>query len=54
MTLEDVRLMIKDLKNNKATGLDILLKLLKEYDFFYVQRNAMTSATDVKFLTAFQ
>ena len=54
MTLEDVRLMIKDLKNNKATGLDIPPKLLKEYDFIFVQRNALTSATDVKFLTTFQ
>ena len=35
VALEDVRLMIKDLKNNKATGLDIPLKLLKEYDFNY-------------------
>ena len=33
MTLEDVRLIIKDLKNNKAARGDIPLKLLKEYDF---------------------
>ena len=35
MTLEDVRLIIKDLKNNKAAGGDILLKLKKESDFTY-------------------
>ena len=35
MTLEDVRLIIKDLKNNKAAGGDIPLKLLKECDFTY-------------------
>ena len=35
MTLEDVRLIIKDLKNNKAAGGDISLKLLKECDFTY-------------------
>ena len=35
MTLEDVRLIIKDLKNNKATGGDIPLRLLKECDFTY-------------------
>ena len=35
VTLEDVRLIIKDLKNNKAAGGDIPLKLLKEYDFTY-------------------
>ena len=33
MALEDVRLITKDLKNNKAAGGDILLTLLKEYDF---------------------
>ena len=33
MTLEEVRLIIKDLKNNKAAGGDIPLKLLKECDF---------------------
>ena len=33
MTLKDVRLIIKELKNNKADGGDILLKLLKECDF---------------------
>ena len=33
MALEDVRLITKDLKNNKAAGGDILLMLLKEYDF---------------------
>ena len=35
MTLEDVRLIIKDLKNNKAAGRDTPLKLLKECDFTY-------------------
>ena len=35
MTLEDVRLIIQDLKNNKAAGGDIPLKLLKECDFTY-------------------
>ena len=35
MTLEDVRLIIKDLKNNKAAGGDIPLKFLKECDFTY-------------------
>ena len=35
VTLEDVRLIIKDLKNNKAAGGDIPLKLLKECDFTY-------------------
>ena len=35
MTLEDVRLIIKDMKNNKAAGGDIPLKLLKECDFTY-------------------
>ena len=35
MTLEDVRLIIKDLKNNKAAGGDISLKLLEECDFTY-------------------
>ena len=35
VTLEDVRLIIKDLKNNKAAGGDISLKLLKECDFTY-------------------
>ena len=35
MTLEDVRLIIKDLKNNKAAAGDILLKLLKECNFTY-------------------
>ena len=35
MTSEDVRLIIKDLKNNKAAGGDIPLKLLKECDFTY-------------------
>ena len=33
VALEDVRLITKDLKNNKAAGGDILLTLLKEYDF---------------------
>ena len=33
MTLEDVRLIIKDLKNSKTAGGDITLKLLKECDF---------------------
>ena len=33
VTLEDVRLIIKDLKNNKAAGGDIPPKLLKECDF---------------------
>ena len=33
--LEDVTLIIKDLKNNKAAGGDIPLKLLKECDFTY-------------------
>ena len=35
VTLEDVRLIIKDLKNNKAAGRDTPLKLLKECDFTY-------------------
>ena len=35
MTLGDIRLIIKDLKNNKAAGGDIPLKLLKECDFTY-------------------
>ena len=35
MTLEDVRLIIKDLKNNKAADRDIPLKLLKECGFTY-------------------
>ena len=35
MALEDVRLIIKDLKNNKATGGDSPMKLLKECDFTY-------------------
>ena len=35
MTLEDVRLIIKDLKNNKAAGRDTPPKLLKECDFTY-------------------
>ena len=35
MTLEDVRLISKDLKNKKAGGADIPLKLLKECDFTY-------------------
>ena len=34
-SLEDVRLIIKDSKNNKAAGWDIPRKLLKEYDFTY-------------------
>ena len=33
--LEDVRLMIKDLKNNNAASVDIPLKLLKECAFIY-------------------
>ena len=33
MTLEDVRLITKDLKNGKAAGGDIALKLLKECEF---------------------
>ena len=32
-TLEDLRLIIKDLKNSNATGGDIPLKLLKECNF---------------------
>ena len=35
MTLEDVRLIIKDLKKNKAAGGDIPLTSLKECDFTY-------------------
>ena len=35
VTLEDVRLIIKDLRNNKAVGGDISLKLLKKCDFTY-------------------
>ena len=35
MTLEDIRLMIKDLKNNKAAGGEIPQQLLKECDFTY-------------------
>ena len=35
VTLEDVRLIIKDLKNNKAAAGDILLKLLQECNFTY-------------------
>ena len=35
MTLEDVRLIINDLKNNNAAGEDIPIKLLKECDFTY-------------------
>ena len=35
MTLEDVRLIIKNLKKNKAAGGDISLKLLKGCDFTY-------------------
>ena len=35
VTLEDVRLRIKDLKNNNAAGGNIPLKLLKECDFTY-------------------
>ena len=35
MTLEDVRLITKDLKNGKAAGGDIPLKLLKECEFAY-------------------
>ena len=35
VTLEDVRLIIKDLKNNKAAGGDIPLTSLKECDFTY-------------------
>ena len=35
VTLEDIRLIIKDLKTNKAAGGDIPLKLLKECDFTY-------------------
>ena len=33
--MEDIRLMIKDLKNNKPAGGDISLQLLKECDFTY-------------------
>ena len=33
--MEDVRLIIKDLKNNKAAGGNIPMKLLKECDFSY-------------------
>ena len=33
--MEDVRLLIKDLKNKRAAGGDIPLKLLKECDFTY-------------------
>ena len=35
VTLEDVRLIINDLKNNEAAGGNIPLKLLKECDFTY-------------------
>ena len=35
VTLEEVRLIIKDLKTNKAAGGDIPLKLLKKCDFTY-------------------
>ena len=35
MTLKDVRLIIKTLKNNKAVGWDIPLKLLKQSHFIY-------------------
>ena len=35
MTLDNFRLLIKDLKNYKADGRDIPLKLLKECDFTY-------------------
>ena len=33
ITLEDARLISKDLKNNKVAGGDIFLELLKEYEF---------------------
>ena len=35
VTLEDIKLIIKDLKNHKAASRDIALKLFKECDFAY-------------------
>ena len=35
MTLGDVRLLIKDLNNNKTAGGDIPLKVIERWDFIY-------------------
>ena len=54
VTLEDVRLIIKDLKNNKAAGGDIRLKLLKEcdftYDILYIQYTGMWYFTTYQYI----
>ena len=54
MTLEDVRLIIKDLKNNKAADRDTPLKLLKECDFTYEKlTNCINNSLSERFFPDF-